>query len=161
MYKNFCVLLVFAVVSVVFCVETLAQDRKSVSAKEVNGTFRSYFSGKFKGNSNEIKILALGKGKLKISFDLVYPYLMENGEIMVNMGFANGIGEIAADEARFTATNEYSEEHCEISIKFVKPGEIKVTQISSGSACGFGHRVQADGIYKKVSGKKPDFDELN
>lgn len=34
--------------------------RSSVAASEVNGTFRSYFTGKYKGSFNEIKILALG-----------------------------------------------------------------------------------------------------
>ena len=144
-----------------FCIAASAQDRASVSASEVNGTFRYNFTGKFKGSSNEIKILALGKGKLKISFDLTYPYLMDDGEIMVNMGFATGIATIEADEAVYTAVDEYSNEQCEIRIKFVKPGQIKVSQVSSGSVCGFGHRVIADGTYKKISSKKPDFDNPN
>lgn len=141
------------------CIETSAQNRKSVSASEVNGTFKFRFKGKFKGFSNEIKILALGKGKIRIAFDLVYPYLMENGEIMVNMGFADDIAEIEADEAIFEPRNDYSSEQCRIAIKFVKAGEIKVSQEGSDAVCGFGHRVSAEGTYRKISSKKPVFDD--
>ncbi len=159
MFKKFLVLIVFAIVSSVFCIKTSAQNRKSVSASEVNGTFRYDFTGKFKGSSNEIKILALGKGKLKISFELVYPFLMNDGEIMVNLGYATGIAEIEADQAVYTAENEYGDEPCRILIGFVKPGEIIVTQESSGSDCGFGHNVSSEGRYKKISSKKPTFDD--
>lgn len=158
------IILASFILAVVFganCFETPAQNRKSVSAAEVNGTFRYDFTGKFKGSSNEIKILALGKGKLKISFDLVYPYLMGNGDVMVNIGHAAGIAEIDGDRAVFKADNEYSDEQCKISIKFLKPGEIKVEHLTSASACGFGHNVFAGGTYKKISSKKPVFDEAN
>ncbi len=84
---------------------------------------------------------------------------MKNGEIMVNMGNATGIADIEADEAVFSSENEYSDEQCEIRIKFVKPGEIKVDQISNGSACGFGHNVSASGTFTKISNRKPIFDE--
>lgn len=151
---------VFALALACVCVfDAKAQTRNSVSAKEVNGTFQYKFTGKFKGSSNEIKILALGGGKLKISFDLVYPYLMQNGEPMVNMGYATGIADIKGDTAIYTAENEYGDEDCKITIKFTKPGEIKVTQNSSGSSCGFGHNVGAGGTYKKTSSVKPTFDD--
>ncbi|MCW5961318.1 MAG: hypothetical protein KIS76_14230 [Pyrinomonadaceae bacterium] len=149
--------------SVIFLCGTVcigqAQDRTSVGAKEVNGTFRSEFSGKFKGSANEIKIKALGGQKLRVSFDLVYPYELPNGELSANMGYADGVADIEADEAVFEFKSEYSDDVCSIGIKFVKPGEIKVSQFGSSSACGFGHRVAADGTYKKVSGKIPTFDE--
>ena len=102
-----------------------AQDRKSVSAAEVNGTFRDYFDGKYKGNFNEIKILALGGGKLRVAFELVYPYTMANGELMANTGAADGTATIDGDTATFSPPET---EGCTITIKFVKRGTIKVSQ---------------------------------
>lgn len=78
------------------------QTRNSVSAAEVNGTFRDYFSGKNKGSFNEIKILALGGGKLRVAFDLIYPYTTASGEPMANMGSAEGTAMIEGDTATFT-----------------------------------------------------------
>ncbi len=140
--------------------EAHAQGRKAVSAKEVNGTFRFKFGGKFKVFSNEIKILALGKGKLKIQFDLVYPYTMQNGEMMVNIGNVIGEADIEGDTAVYTAKNEYGSEDCRIIIKFTKTGEIKVLQESLGVSCGFGNNVTAQGTYKKTSNAKPKFEEF-
>src|SRR4051794_36279254 len=100
---------------------TSAQTRKSVSAAEVNGTFRSYFGGKFKGSYNEIKILALGKGKLKVSFELTYPHVDGTGELSANTGSAEGTAEISGDTAVYSSS-ELGE--CKITIKFVKPGTI-------------------------------------
>jgi hypothetical protein len=134
-------------------VETKAQNRKSVSAAEVTGTFRSPFTGRFKGSHNEIKILALGRGKLKVSFELIYPYI-SGGELAANTGTAEGEAIIVGDTAIYT-TEEFGS--CKITIKFVKPGTIKVTQGVSESQCGFGFNVSADGTYKKVSGAKPKF----
>lgn len=134
--------------------EAAAQSRKAVSAAEVTGTFRDYFTGKFKGSHNEIKILALGKGKVKISFDLVYPYIDGTGGEMANMGQAEGIAEISGDTAVFISKEL---EGCRITIKFVKPGAIKVDQ-EGASECGFGFNVSASGDYRKTSGAKPKFD---
>lgn len=133
--------------------EAAAQSRKAVSAAEVNGTFRDYFNGKFKGSYNEIKMLALGKGKVKISFDLVYPYIDGTGGEMANVGQAEGIAEINGDTAVFTSKEL---EGCKITIKFVKPGAIKVAQ-EGASECGFGFNVAASGDYRKTSGAKPKF----
>lgn len=151
-------LLIFAIVCAVsFASNANAQtSRKTVGAAEVNGTFRSYFSGKAKGSYDEIKILALGKGKLKVRFDLVYPYVDGTGEMSANTGEAEGIAEIVGDTAIYT-----NEElgRCKITIKFAKPGTIKVTQEGSDAECGFGHNVSANGTYKKFSGAKPKFGE--
>ena len=133
-------------------VNVSAQDRKAVGAAEVNGTFRFNFSSKYREFSNEIKILALGKGKLKVAFDLVYPHTDASGEMMPNLGQTEGTAEISGDTAVFKNPDD---ETCKITITFVKPGQINVSQESD---CGFGHNVTADGTYKKVSGAKPKFD---
>jgi len=139
----------------VFAVNSSAQaPRASVPASEVNGTFRSYFKGKFKGSYNEIRILALGGGKLKIALDLTYPYTTGAGELSANLGELTGIADISGDTAVYSSEEFGS---CTITIKFVKPGTIKVDQ-EGGSACGFGHNVMADGTYTRSSKMKPKFD---
>jgi hypothetical protein len=131
-------------------------QRKSVSAAEVTGTFRYTFPGKFKGSSSDIKILALGRGKLKIGFDLVYPYAYDKGELMSNVGQVEGTADIEGDTAVYSAKEFGS---CKITIKFLRPGVIKVSQQETDAGCGFGHNVRADGTYRKVSSKKPKFDQ--
>lgn len=132
---------------------TAQSPRASVSASEVNGTFRYSFKGKYKDSSNEIKIWALGKGKLKIAFDLVYPFTDGTGELSANLGQAVGTAAISGDKALYTGDDDAE---CRITMKFVKPGTIKVDQ-DGGSACGFGHNVSAAGTYTRVSKSKPDF----
>lgn len=128
--------------------------RSSVAAAEVNGTFRSYFKGKYKGSFNEIKILALGAGKLKIALDLTYPFTDGNGDLSANLGQLTGIAEISGDTAVY-ASEEFGS--CRITIKFVKLGTIRVSQ-DGGSECGFGHNVTAAGTYTRFSKTKPKFE---
>jgi hypothetical protein len=151
----FSILTVFAVTA--FC--SLAADaqtgRKSVSGAEVNGTFRHGFAGKYKGSASEIKIWALGGGKLKVGFDLIYPHLDGQGNMTANTGEGGGEATITGDTAVYES-NEYGP--CKITIKFVTPGTIKVSQDGTDANCGFGFNVTADGTYKKVSNKKPKFE---
>ena len=129
-----------------------AQLRKAVSAAETNGTFRNYFEGKSKGAVNEIKILSTGKGKLRVSFNLIYPDI--NGGGGGNLGTADGEAVIVGDTATFAPADF---DQCKITIKFVRPGQIKVTQKGNDSECGFGANVSASGTYKRVSAAKPKF----
>ena len=149
---------VFALVSMMlFSTFGYAQkSRASVSGTEVTGTFKMSFIGKkYKDFSNQLDILALGGGKLKIAFDLVYPYTMQNGEVSVNMGALSGEASIKGDTAIY-ASDEFGP--CKITIKFVRPGEVKVSQEGSDGTCGFGHNVTSQGTYRKVSSKKPKFE---
>ena len=137
-------------------VESYAQkSRKSVSGAEVTGTFRMNFSGKFKGSYNEIKIQALGRGRLKVSFELIYPYIDGYGEMTANMGEATGIAEIKGDVAEYNSSENGD---CRIKIKFVRPGVIDVEQMSDLVGCGFGMNVSAGGTYRKTSSAKPKFE---
>jgi hypothetical protein len=156
MSRKFILLLLIAVSATICVVNSNAQtSRASVKATEANGTFRSYFGGKYKGNYNEIKILALGNNKLKVRFDLTYPYIDGTGSLMANTGEAEGVAQINGDTAVYSTEDEYGK--CAITIKFVKPGQIEVTEKSENSGCGFGFNVSSGGVYKKVSGAKPKF----
>ena len=138
---------VFAfVLLLIVCGLTQAQSNKIVTAKQVNGTWHY--------KNNEIKILALGGGKLKVQFDLSYVYKNQYGPT-ANVGFALGEADIDGIIAIFTTT-DFGE--CKITMKFTG-GKLVVTQEGSDADCGFGHNVTADGTYKKVSGAKPKFDE--
>lgn len=155
MSQNLCALLGMSVIIFSIAAESNAQTRrKAVSAAEATGTFRDYFGGKFKGNYNEIKILAIGKGKLKISFGLTYPHLDGTGSLSANVGEAEGTATIQANEAVYE-NKEFGD--CRITIKFVKAGVIRVEQTVADGECGFGFNVSASGDYKKTSGAKPKF----
>lgn len=130
------------------------KSRTSVSATEVNGTYRMNFSGKYKRESNDIKILSVGRGRLRVSMDLLYPYSLANGERTVNMGELDGEAAIKGDTAIYKS-NEFGP--CKITIKFVKAGTIKVSQEGTDADCGFGHNVMADGTYRKVNSNRPKF----
>lgn len=144
---------------VAFAVAANAQSsRKSVSGAEVTGTFKMSFIGKkYQGMTNDLYIQALGKGKLKIMFDLIYPYTMNNGEVSVNMGSLSGEASIVGDTAVYES-DEFGP--CKITIKFIRPGQVKVTQDGGSFDCGFGHNVMAAGSYKKTSSAKPKFETL-
>lgn len=157
MKKDCFVIFLLSLFTIAFSTQITAQNRKAVSGAEVTGTFRSFYKGKFKGSYNEIKIQALGKSKLKISFDLTYPFEV-NGELSANVGQDGGAATIEGDTAIFK-DDEFGT--CEITLKFSKPGTLEVSHNGEVSACGFGHNVTAAGTYKKVSGAKPKFDSEN
>jgi hypothetical protein len=75
-----------------------------------------------------------------------------------NLGQLEGEADIKGDTAVYSS-DEFGP--CRITIRFLRPGTIKVTQQSDGAGCGFGHRVTADGTYKKTSNKKPNFEDGN
>ena len=154
MHRSILILLLL-VVPTTLGSETVAQ-RKAVSGAEVTGTFRSYFKGKFRGSYNEILIQALGRNKLKIQMDLVYPYEV-NGEEMAHLGAADGEAVITGDTALFVP--DYAKEEnkpCKITLRFTKPGAL-IVSTEHNVDCGFGFNVAADGTYKKTSSAKPKF----
>src|SRR3954471_6583153 len=92
-----------------------AAQRKSVSGAEVTGTFRYSFTGKFHGNYSDIKIQALGKGKLRVGFELTYPY-MAGKEQTSNVGTSTVEAAIEGDTAIYQ--NSDPDGSCKIGIKF-------------------------------------------
>jgi hypothetical protein len=154
--SNFLILAILALIAFGSVAAIAQTGRKSVPAAEVNGTFRYTFTAKkFKGSSSDIKIWALGGGKLKVGFDLIYPHLDGQGNLTANTGTGEGQATITGDTAVYESA-EYGQ--CKITIKFVTPGTIKVDQDGTDANCGFGFNVTASGTYKKVSSKKPKFD---
>src|ERR1051325_2659521 len=113
-----------------------------VTATQVNGTYRYY--------DNEFRILALGKGKLKVQFDGVYHTIAKS----VNMGYASGEATIDGNIATFKPDDT---ETCEITLVFL-PGKLRVEQSGSDADCGFGHNVYSTGVYKKTRSGKPKFE---
>jgi hypothetical protein len=79
--------------------EAFAQ-RKTVSGEEVTGTFRYYFTGRFKDSYIEILIQALGGNKLKIEMKLIRPNQIAEDRVSVNVGEANGEAVIQGDTAK-------------------------------------------------------------
>src|SRR5438105_76872 len=88
--------------------------RASVSAAEVTGTFRMSFTGKFRDTSSDIKIASVGRGRLRVAMELVYP-MMVNGEMSANTGQLDGEAKITGDSATYRST-EFGQ--CTITIKF-------------------------------------------
>ncbi|MGI8495583.1 MAG: hypothetical protein ACR2L1_09775 [Pyrinomonadaceae bacterium] len=130
-------------------IETKSQTRKSVSGAEVTGTFRDV-------SGSEFKILALGRGKLRVGFSGVYNFKTKNGEPMANVGEARGKADISGDTAIFKPEET---EQCTMILRFLPNRRLKVTQKGVDAECGFGVNVSADGNYKKISRAKPKFTE--
>ena len=128
------------------------RSRPSVSTAEVTGTFRMNFGGKFRGTYDEIKIASIDRGKLRVSMDLLFPHVV-NGEMSPNLGSLDDTFAIKGDTA------SYSTGQCTLTIKFIRPGTIKITQQGMDSDCGFGHNVMANGTYRKVNSRKPKFEQ--
>ncbi len=117
---------------------------RDVTAVEVNGTWRC--------GKDTFKILALGGGKLKVDFDGVFEYKTANG-LMANIGQGAGIATIEGDTAVFVPNGTAADG--KITLKFSGG---KLSAVQEGD-CGFGHRVRADGTYRKISSKKPTFEK--
>jgi hypothetical protein len=115
---------------------------KDVSAAQVNGTWRC--------GKNTFKIWALGNGKLQVDFDGIFEYQSKLGP-SANFGQGSGVAGIEGDTAVFRP--EGADADSKITLQFTG-GKLVAKQEGT---CGFGHRVYADGTYRKVSGRKPDF----
>ena len=115
-----------------------------VTAAQANGTYRS--------GPNEIKILALGKNKLRIQMDLAWEY--KTPEPGANVGTSSGEATIENDVATFRPKDT---EDCTITIKFLSGNRIRVSEDHMLN-CGWGFNVNSTGTYRKVRAGKPKFD---
>src|SRR5437016_3256194 len=120
---------------------------RSVTAAETSGTYRDIES------KSKIKIFALGHGKLKVQLALVYEHHSATG-------LAANVGDALAKQRSRTTVAVFVPEgagDCEITMTFLPNGKLKVEQ--QGGECGFGHNVRADGTFRKISNRKPKFDD--
>ena len=149
--KKAFILLSLTIIALISVNETFAQ-RKAVSAAEVTGTFRLTSDS---GRSSEFKILSLPKGHLKVEFFTALK-LGPNGDARGNTASGSGVALISGDTATFTPDDQEPDQ-CNITIKFVKLGQIKITQEGN---CGFiSDTISTEGIYKRTSAVKPKFTE--
>jgi hypothetical protein len=130
-----------------FFAPTATAGERSVTGAEATGTYRDAKS------SSEIRILALGHGKLKVQLALVYEFKSDAGP-MANLGDASGEATIENDVAVFVPEGF---DACKITMTFLPNGKLKVEQ--QGEECGFGHNVYANGTFRKISSQKPKFDD--
>ena len=145
--SEFLILTFLALLVPAFVAPTASAGKRSVTAAEATGTYRDT-----EGNS-EIRILALGHGKLKVQLALVYEFKSGAGP-MANLGDASGEATIKNDVAVFVPEEAGD---CKITMTFPSNGKLKVEQ--KGEECGFGHNVRADGTFRKISDRKPKFDD--
>lgn len=132
-------------------VDSSAQ-RAAVSGAEVTGTFSTG------GDSdNKVKIAALGGGQLRVEFSLVWMWRNSAGEWMANTGEPSGIATIEADEAVLDLSE--GERKCRITMKFVKPGTIDVSESDDCGGIVGGMNVTSVGTYKKISKERPKFSD--
>lgn len=151
MMKNiFCAVLIAGLFLIV-AGEAKAQ-RASVSGSEVTGTFST--GGE---NANTLKIAALGGGKLRVAFSLTYMWKNSAGEWMANTGEPSGIALIKADEAVLDLSE--NDRQCRITIKFVKPGKVEVSEGDDCAGIVGGMNVTSMGTYRKIRSGKPKFEE--
>jgi hypothetical protein len=135
-----------------FTAERAFGQRRAVSGAEVTGTFST--GGE---NPNEVKIAALGGGRLRVEFALTYAWQMDNGEWMANTGEPAGVASITGDRGVLELTE--GERTCRITLRFVRPGRLEVSQSGECSGIVGGLNVAADGTYKKISAARPKFTE--
>ena len=141
--KPLVTLIAFVIEVFVLAPATPAQNPKVVTAAQANGVYSSY--------DNEIRILALGKNKLKVQFDSVYRTISKS----VNTGYASGEATIEGNVAVLELREWGS---CKITVVFLRGNRLKVTQEGDSPDCGFGHNVRADGTYRKIRSGKPKFE---
>ncbi len=118
--------------------------QKIVTASQVNGTWRY--------RDNLFKVWALGNQRLRVEFLGTYEYKTPGG-LMANTGSGSGIARIEGETAVFKPDG--ADDDCKIVMKFTT-GKLIVEQ---EGGCGFGHNVAASGTYRKVSTRKPKFNE--
>jgi hypothetical protein len=91
----------------------------------------------------EMRLAYVGKGKLKVSFDLT------SGKPPAT-GVGGGDATVSGNVATYAKSGA-----CTIAMRFEPGNRLGVTQTGSDADCGFGSHLTADGEYSKVRGGKP------
>ena len=126
----------------------VSQQPKVVTAAQVNGTWQYRFG---KSRSGTIKILALGKQRLKVEFIGLYTYPLPDGTNNVNDGEGQSIAIIEGTRATFKP--DEAEEECLITMNFTRG----LMEVEQRGTCGFGLNVNLSGTYRRVSSRRPKF----
>lgn len=126
----------------------VSQQPKVVTAAQVNGTWQFRFG---RSRSGTIKILALGKQRLKVEFIGLYTYPLPDGTNNVNDGEGQSIAIIEGTRATFKP--DEAEEECLITMNFTRG----VMEVEQRGTCGFGLNVNLSGTYRRVSSRRPKF----
>lgn len=124
------------------------QQPKIVTAAQVNGTWESRSAAR----NGTIRILALGKQRLKVEFIGLYTYRLADGTKNVNTGEGQSIAIIEGNEATFKPDG--AEDECLITMKFIR----NALQVEQKGSCGFGLNVTLAGTYRRISSRKPKFE---
>lgn len=103
----------------------------------------------------EIKILALGKQRLKVEFFGRYEYVDPSGEAALNVGVAVGSASIEKSVVHFEPRTAAEAWGCKITMVLKRQRLV----VSQQNECGFGSHVYAGGTYRRESSDKPTFDE--
>ena len=134
---------------------SVAAQRKNVSAKEVNGTFTTADGSKI------IKVLSVGRGRLdRPGYNLQVEMSVSikqgpDGQVRGNTGTLKGYAGIVGDLATFTP-DDMDRDKCSIAMKFTKPGTLVVKQKGT---CDFNADIMTTAdTYNKISKIEPAFD---
>jgi len=141
-------------ISLVLLQPNVLQQSKIVTAAQVNGTWECRCGTSSRGT---IRILALGKQRLKVEFIGNYFYKLPDGTRGANDATGQSIAIIEGNEATFKP--DEAEGECLITMKFVS----NTLQVKQRGTCGFGLNVSLAGTYRRVSSRRPrfEFDDLN
>jgi hypothetical protein len=145
-----------AIVLSSFSENRVMAQRKNISAKEVNGTFKTTDGSKI------IKVLSVGRGGLdRPGYNLQVEMSVSlkqgpSGEVRGNTGTLKGYAGIVGDIATFTP-DEMERDKCSIVMKFTKPGTLVVKQKGT---CDFNADIMTTaGTYKKTNSNEPVFEQ--
>ncbi len=139
-------------VSFAFCLlvsTNVGFGQKVVTAAQVNGTWRET-SSKTNAVSTEFRVWSLGGQKLQVEF-------FGNNAAGKVSNTASGTAMIEGTTATFQPADAQSnaDSPCVMTLEF---GGGKLI-VSEKGDCGWGRGIGSDGIFKKISSKKPKFDE--
>ena len=130
-------------------------DPGIVTADQVTGTWRS--------GRNEFRLLALGRGRLRVEFAGTREYRTGAGPT-ANTGETSGTASIEGTTAILKPSDLNGD--CTITLKFApdaarsKGGAASLRMVvTQDGECGFGLGVTADGTYRRASARKPTFSE--
>lgn len=145
--KKFIFLFLLGISAMSFSAQAYGQ--KVVTAAQVNGTWREV-SSKPAGVTTEFWIWATGNGQMKVEF-FANNAVKKFSNTAIDMAAIDGI------TAVFKPADAQSDENspCVMTLKFSADKLI----VTEKGECGWGAGVSAAGTYKKVSPKKPKFDE--